>query len=105
MCNFHFRGPEGQTDIELAISANFIQVLNDQKSHRRLTDEQTEEFRGFWQNYSDNELKGRNEILASFCPQVYGLYTMKLAVCIVLCGGVERSDASGLRVRGESHMV
>lgn len=45
-------------------------------------------------------LPGRNEILASFCPQVFGLYLVKLAVAMVLAGGVQRTDAAGTRVRG-----
>ena len=30
-----------------------------------------------------------NHILASLCPQVYGLYVVKLAVTMVLAGGVQ----------------
>ena len=30
---------------------------------------------------------------------------MKLALAVVLCGGVERIDEAGTRVRGEPHMV
>lgn len=44
---------------------------------------------------------GRNEILASLCPQVFGLYLVKLAVAMVLAGGVQRTDAAGTRVRGQ----
>ena len=33
-------------------------------------------------------LTGLNHILASLCPQVYGLYLVKLAVAVVLAGGV-----------------
>lgn len=43
---------------------------------------------------------GRNEILASLCPQVFGLYLVKLAVAMVLAGGVQRTDAAGTRTRG-----
>lgn len=43
---------------------------------------------------------GRNEILASLCPQVFGLYLVKLAVAMVLAGGVQRIDATGTRIRG-----
>lgn len=43
---------------------------------------------------------GRNEILASLCPQVFGMYLVKLAVAMVLAGGIQRTDATGTRVRG-----
>lgn len=49
--------------------------------------------------------QGRNIILASLCPQVYGLYVVKLAVGMVLAGGVARRDATGIRTRGESHLL
>lgn len=36
--------------------------------------------------------------------QVYGLYIVKLAVALVVAGGVQRQE-SGTRVRGESHLL
>lgn len=36
---------------------------------------------------------------------MYGLYAVKLAVALVLIGGVQRVDPSGTRVRGESHLL
>ncbi len=47
----------------------------------------------------------RNTILSMFCPQVYGLYLVKLALAISLAGGVERHDDGGTRVRGEPHLL
>lgn len=37
--------------------------------------------------------------------QVYGLYLVKLAIAVVLCGGTQKVDISGCRVRGESHLL
>ncbi|OBS79747.1 hypothetical protein A6R68_22053, partial [Neotoma lepida] len=53
----------------------------------------------------DSCKSGRNEILASLCPQVFGMYLVKLAVAMVLAGGIQRTDAAGTRVRGESHLL
>lgn len=50
-------------------------------------------------------MTARNIILASLCPQLYGMYIVKLAVALVLLGGVSRHDASGISVRGESHLL
>jgi len=37
----------------------------------------------------DKPLEGRNNIVASVCPQVFGLYAVKLSVLLVLIGGVQ----------------
>lgn len=70
-----------------------------------VTEELRHEFADFWQKYTNAPLQARNHILSSFCPQVYGLYAVKLAVALVLIGGVQRVDPSGTRVRGESHLL
>ncbi len=48
---------------------------------------------------------GRNIIIKSVCPQVYGLHAVKLALALVLIGGVQYTDSNGLKVRGESHLL
>ena len=38
--------------------------------------------------------------------QIYGMYAVKLALAVALCGGIERIDEGGeTRVRGEPHML
>lgn len=62
-------------------------------------------FYDFWKKYEKRPLTGRNIILSSYCPQLYGMYIVKLAVSLVLTGGVSRNDSSGTRGRGESHLL
>ncbi len=50
---------------------------------------QKAEFDSHWAHYKESQLEGRNAIVASFCPQVFGLYIVKLCICLVLVGGVE----------------
>ena len=51
-------------------------------------------------------LQVRNKVLASICPQLHGLFLAKLAVALMLIGGVPRLDeANGTRTRGELHML
>lgn len=47
---------------------------------------------------------GRNHILLNLCPQVFGMYLIKLAVALVLAGGVQRIDSSGTKIRGMSFL-
>eukprot|EP00878_Enallax_costatus_P023223 GHUV01024690.1.p1 GENE.GHUV01024690.1~~GHUV01024690.1.p1 ORF type:complete len:488 (+),score=128.46 GHUV01024690.1:127-1590(+) len=62
-------------------------------------------FRDFWAYHADCPLKGRNKILASICPQIYGLFLVKLAVALTLIGGCPRQDDAGAHIRGECHML
>ncbi|KAJ2813738.1 DNA helicase mcm9 [Coemansia furcata] len=63
-------------------------------------------FRAFWLKQAAAPMVGRDTIVGSMCPQVYGLFFVKLAALLVLIGGVARADAAaGLRVRGEAHLL
>ncbi|KAJ1913754.1 DNA helicase mcm9 [Mycoemilia scoparia] len=92
-------------DITLALHANSIFTHNDKISQVTVTAEVQGEFRRFWQEYALAPLVGRNIIVGSICPQIYGLYIVKLAVALVLISGVETSDRSGTRTRGEAHLL
>ncbi|PIK48566.1 putative DNA helicase MCM9 [Apostichopus japonicus] len=96
---------ETKCELELAVKCNHIQVHNEQTKVCTVTDDMRKEFEEFWDRYRFTPLTGRNVILASLCPQVYGLYVVKLAVALVLAGGVSRDHASGTRTRGESHLL
>ncbi|XP_071525523.1 uncharacterized protein [Panulirus ornatus] len=96
---------DSRPDIELVLKANNITVRNKQRSSTVVTDEIREEFAEFWEQHKYNPLSGRNIVLASFCPQVYGLYVVKLAVAVVVSGGVQKVDTSCTRIRGESHLL
>lgn len=62
-------------------------------------------FRNFWSSYKSRPLTGRNIILGSLCPKLYGMYVVKLAVSLVIVGGVSRNDPNGTKVRGDSHLL
>ncbi|KAJ8298755.1 hypothetical protein KUTeg_022815, partial [Tegillarca granosa] len=96
---------DSRCDIEIVMKANHVLVTNEQRNTVLVTKELKSEIASFWEEHKDCPLKGRNQILASLCPQVYGLYVVKLAVAMVLAGGVQRVDDSGTRVRGEIHML
>ncbi|XP_036271332.1 DNA helicase MCM9 isoform X12 [Pipistrellus kuhlii] len=92
-------------EVEIVLKANYVQVNNEQSAGIVMDEEVRKEFEDFWEHYKSDPFAGRNEILASLCPQVFGMYLVKLAVAMVLAGGIQRTDATGTRVRGESHLL
>ncbi|XP_032829422.1 DNA helicase MCM9 [Petromyzon marinus] len=98
--------PGSRCDLELVLRANHLEVANDGTGLGvELGEEERRAVQEFWEGFAHNPLAGRNVILASLCPQVFGMYVVKLAVALVLAGGVARVDPSGTRVRGEPHLL
>ncbi|CAJ0935540.1 unnamed protein product [Ranitomeya imitator] len=96
---------DARCDLELVLKANYISVNNEQPCGVVINEDIRKEYEEFWERFKNNPLEGRNEILASLCPQVFGMFVVKLAVAMVLAGGVQRTDSAGTRVRGESHLL
>nr|XP_050045792.1 DNA helicase MCM9-like isoform X1 [Dermacentor andersoni] len=92
-------------DVNFVFHAHNVEVAEEQYASQDVTAEVKKEFKEFWDEHRDCPLIGRDLILASVCPQVYGLYLVKLAVALVLAGGVRHCDTSGTRIRGESHLL
>ncbi|XP_008557457.1 DNA helicase MCM9 [Microplitis demolitor] len=85
--------------------ANNVSVLRKVIDSDYKQSEVREIFDNYWKIYENDPLVGRNKILASICPQLYGMFTVKLALAIVLAGGVPRLNQTGVRVRGEPHLL
>ncbi|KAM3194283.1 hypothetical protein ACQJBY_070760 [Aegilops geniculata] len=85
--------------------ANHVRRTNELKSGIDIPEEIIKDFEIFWAENRATPLEGRNKILKGICPQIFGLFTVKLAVALTLIGGVQHVDASGTKVRGEPHML
>ncbi|KAL3724037.1 hypothetical protein ACJRO7_036110 [Eucalyptus globulus] len=92
-------------DLEPILVANHVRRTNELKSAIEVPDDVVMKFRKFWNCFKDMPLKGRNAIIRGICPQVFGLFTVKLAVALTLIGGVQHVDALGTKIRGESHLL
>ncbi|KAK4881303.1 hypothetical protein RN001_004622 [Aquatica leii] len=91
---------------ELVFKANHIQVHNGNTVPIIITSEMEDKFSMFWSKYKLSPLEGRDIILKSFCPKLYGMYLVKLAVAIVLAGGTTKCGSqSGIQKRSESHIL
>ncbi|XP_066371272.1 probable DNA helicase MCM9 isoform X2 [Miscanthus floridulus] len=92
-----------RSNLDPMLLANYVRRTNELKADVDIPAETGDEFECFWEDHAP--LQGRNLILKGICPQIYGLFTVKLAVALTLIGGVQHVDASGTKVRGESHML
>ncbi|XP_074284799.1 putative DNA helicase MCM9 [Silene latifolia] len=92
-------------DLDPVLVANHVRWTNELKSDLDIPDDIVIKFKKFWEKFKDTPLEGRNAILKGICPQVFGLFTVKLAVALTLIGGVQHVDNSGTKIRGESHLL
>ncbi len=60
---------------------------------------------GFWAHHAEAPLVGRNAIVASVCPQLHGMFQIKLALLLMLIGGLTRVAETGMHIRGDIHML
>lgn len=92
-------------EIELIFKAHHVFVNNLNIPNDYQQPEMQEQFEKYWQQ-STNKLLSRNLLLKSICPQIFGLYYVKLAICIVLAGGCcINNDDNTIKVRSESHLL
>ena len=96
--------PNDRCEIEIALFANHIKLNNQTQGASLLTDEAKDYFTNFWDKYRPTPILGRNMIIKSFCPKVFGMYIVKLAVMLVMFGGVAKYE-NGLKMRGDSHIL
>jgi DNA helicase MCM9 len=98
--------PDARCDVQLMLAALHIASNNEQKSFLHITDDAREAFAAHWASHPRaRQLAARNVIIRSVCPQIYGMYFLKLVLLMSLVGGVSYRDPSGTRIRGESHLL
>lgn len=100
-------GQNKKSEVDLVLQANFIEVCNAQRCEVIATAPDIKDcFNEFWLKYEACPLKGRDRILASVAPQVYGLHLVKLAVLLTVITGsnhIVDSDNSKKSVQDEKH--
>ena len=95
-----------RSSIELVLLANQISVTNEVKTAAACTIEDEEQFKAFWKRYANDRLRGRDILVGSVCPQVYGMQAVKLGLLLVLIGGhAVEGSGEGSRTRGDCHML
>ncbi|EIE26663.1 MCM-domain-containing protein [Coccomyxa subellipsoidea C-169] len=97
--------PGEQCEVDLTLLGNSLFVQNKRSDAVDLSASIVHSFCDLWRAGADKPLATRNQIVSSVCPQLYGLFTVKLALLLMLIGGVERVDESGASIRGQVHML
>lgn len=76
------------------------------------TMDEYETFGNFWKEHRDNEIGARSIIVNSFCPQMHGMFLVKLATLMTIIGGSDTGqgwsdeEAQGARrSRKEGHLL
>jgi DNA helicase MCM9 len=98
---------KSRCSVEIALKANSIQALNAQDKLRVVTTDTVNQFEAFWQPFhsTNTALKGRDNIIRSICPQLYGLFFVKLALLLTLVGGSATHSDRGVKRRSQSHLL
>ena len=116
-------------DAEMAIEALSVKVNNEDRGAAHVARETKIEFDQFWSAFDTDSarLRGRDQLIAAACPDLASMFLVKLAMVpappsdprdltvatwtrgapqvLTLLGGVSHVDGTGMRVRGESHML
>ncbi|XP_066582930.1 DNA helicase MCM9-like [Prorops nasuta] len=101
----------GTLKADIRAVATIIMIANSVSVRRKLSEttfsnqEMKDIFSDYWNQYKSKSLVGRDRILMSICPQLYGMHTIKLALAVILAGGVPKMNDAGTRVRGEPHLL
>lgn len=90
----------GPLEVGERLEATTMMLANSIVVRRKISEtsssqEMRDVFKRYWEKYSNNPLLGRDNIITSICPQLYGMYTAKLALAVVLAGGVPKCNESG----------
>lgn len=89
---------------DLIIDASAVECHEAIADNSRIDDQLRLEFETYWAEFADRPLTGRDNIVAGFCGNIYGMYVIKLAMLMILMGGVARTE-NDIKVRGESHIL
>ncbi|CAH8537799.1 unnamed protein product [Heterobilharzia americana] len=107
-------------EISTFLKANYIENLTELKAGggpSQISYERVLEFEAYWSKYTNfrSALEARNLLIRSICPEVYGMYLIKLSLALMLASAPEwysASDDSGtgvdelsVRIRGNPHIL
>lgn len=96
---------------EFSMVANNVTVSNQRSSLRNYKCEAKDFANQFWTVHGDSPLRGRDMLVKSFSPKIFGLHLVKLAVLLTIIGGASDEDDAGSgnsgarKYRKEGHLL
>jgi DNA helicase MCM9 len=87
-----------------------VRVLNSNEEHILLHQNHISKFRMVWSEYNkiDRPFACRDEIVRAVCPQLHGMYFVKLALLLTIIGGsasLGGGEGGAVSRRTQSHML
>ncbi|KAK8818667.1 hypothetical protein WA538_003977 [Blastocystis sp. DL] len=99
---------DGTCEVGMIVVGLSVRLVSEKDNDRFLTDELVQKFQKYWQFFYQIQQRpflGRNIIVSSICPNLYGLYLVKLSLLLILIGGVSNRSSEKNPVRGQSHLL
>jgi DNA helicase MCM9 len=92
--------------LRLVLQASHVRRVQPELQQSDLTSQQEADSRylAFWAKFTGSPMAGRHHIVTSVCSQLSGLFDVKLALLLVLLGGMPTQNGSA-STRGEPHML
>jgi DNA helicase MCM9 len=94
--------------VDVAVEACSITVLGGRESIHNASQTSVAQFAHFWASRlgdSNSIFQARNDIVRAVCPQLFGMFYVKLSLLLALIGGNSTVYEGGVRRRSQSHML
>lgn len=94
--------------VDHVLHANSVRAMNSNEKIRAQIGEQREKFEAFWDFFHKEKrvFEARDLIVRSVCPQLCGMYLVKLALLLTLVGGSSGDKHNPtVRRRSQSHLL
>ncbi len=93
--------------IDISINANNVMLVHKADEILRSNQLHSFHFQAFWEKHTSTkqEMVARDFIIRSICPQLYGMYFVKLSLLLSLIGGADTTKKGGIQRRSNIHML
>lgn len=104
--SLNLKAGDNRFDVSMYIEAISVNTQHEVRENQQFAHlKHRGKFDQFWATKGNtNPMEARNLILANLCPQLCGMYIVKLAVALTIIGGSPRK-VHGTKIRPQSHLL